>query len=151
MAKRLLILLVVVIAAGFIPRALAAQTRSAFVAPRLGVWKVTGKDAENTGWSGRLHITRRQPSGRMLNIRGWFRWVSSDGETAGREYVSGRFDRSNGRLTLRGNEVKNERGEIMKTQYVAFVSKKGRMISRGRWFGEEVVEGSWRAGWLRTQ
>lgn len=128
-----------------------AQQRSTHATPNAGVWSVNGKDAEGAGWRARLWITRRVTSANLVTVKGFFDWVSSDSKTSGREYVKGTFHRDSGRLNMQGYAVRSRRGEIMKTSYRAIVNRSGRLITRGRWSGKEVVKGNWTARWLRAR
>jgi hypothetical protein len=150
MLKRLLITLAVLTALYMVPSKAAAQS-SAWTAPKAGVWKVTGRDDDGTRWTGSFTVTRRQRVGSHFEIHGYFRWRSLDGETAGRESVKGTFYPANGKLSLRGYAVKSERGEIMRTTYASRVSNRGRSITKGRWYGKDVVKGTWRADWQKSK
>ncbi len=149
MTKRFLIAFAVLMTLAYLPQAIKAQSGSSFTAPRAGFWRVTGKDADGVIWGERFRITKRQLAGNIVKLSGYFDWRSADKTTEGREYVRGSFERSSGRLTLAGYAVKNRRGEIAKTRYVAYVSRQGRLISRGRWSGKDVVTGTWKANWLK--
>lgn len=149
MAKRLLITFAVFMTLTYLPQAIKAQSGPSFAAPRAGVWRVAGKDADGVIWGDSLRITKRQLAGNIVRLSGYFVWRSADKTTEGREYVRGSFERGSGRLTLAGYALKNRRGEIAKTRYIAYVSRQGRLISRGRWYGKEVVKGTWKANWLK--
>lgn len=151
MKRYLLIFPMIAMLAVVLNASAAAQERLNWVAPKIGVWKMNGKDAEKMAWSGSLTLTSRHAAGSRVSFRGYFRWLSSDAETAGREYVRGQFDRTSGRLTLRGYALRNERGTLALTSYLAFVSRKGHLISRGRWFGKDVVKGNWSAVWQTSK
>jgi hypothetical protein len=145
MIRYRLILPTTVLLAFVLTASVPAQERPKWVAPRSGVWTVTGVDEGNTSWSGSLKIARQRPSGRGVGLRGFFDWQTSDAEAAGREYVRGSFDRMTGRIFLRGYKLNNERGELALGTYVAFVNRKGRRMNRGRWCGTDVIEGTWSA------
>ncbi len=129
-----------------------AQRRAARPDPKAGVWRVVGKDAEGLGWRGSIRITTPQrSSGNLVGVRGYFDWFSFDRKTSGREFVAGTFHRDSGSVALRGYAIRNRKGEMSKTSYRAFVSRSGRSIERGRWFGKDVVKGNWTAKWLSAK
>lgn len=132
-----------------LPHSVTAQP--AWTPPRAGVWKVSGRDDDGVRWRAGFTITKRVRVGRNYEIRGVFRWSSKDVEDSGREYVNGTFYPASGKLSLRGYAVKSERGEIMKTIYSGRVSDLGKLISKGRWFGKDVVNGTWRAEWQKSK
>lgn len=128
-----------------------AQQRSTHLAPKAGVWRVNGKDAEGSGWRAKFTLAKRKTSANLVAVKGFFDWVSYDSKTSGREFVKGTFHRDSGRLNMQGYAVRSRRGEIMKTGYRAIVSRSGRLITRGKWFGKDVVKGNWTARWLRAR
>ncbi len=146
MLRYTLFLATVLVAAFAIAGPVAAQERVKWVAPQSGTWEVIGVDEENVVWTGSsLRLARQTTSGNNVTVRGYFDWRSSDGEFMGREYVRGTFDRTNGRMLLRGYRIRNERGELALGRYVGFLGGKGRRIMRGRWGGNDVVKGEWSA------
>lgn len=134
---------------GFAPQNSAAQTKSVWVAPRVGIWQLTGTDEENTGWTAQIRFSGKTISGSTVRYKGYFVWRNSDGTTTGREYFTGVFNKRTGRLRLKGTSVKNVSGDLGIGTYTGFVSRKGRRISRGSWGGEDVVKGNWSARWLK--
>lgn len=149
MKKTFFLLFSFVLFTGFAAQTSPAQNKSVWVSPKIGIWQIAGKDEANTGWTGQIRFTGKTKSGSVVRYKGYFVWRSSDNETSGREYFRGTFDRRTGRLTLRGYAVKNVRGELGIGIYTGFVSQKGRRISRGSWGGNDVVEGTWSARWLK--
>lgn len=127
----------------------SAQSKSLWVSPKTGVWQLVGKDEENTVWRARLIFTKKTYSKSNVRYKGYFIWSSSNGETIGREYFNGSFDKRTGRLKLKSYAVKSVSGALGIGDYVGFVSQKGRRISRGSWDGNNVVKGTWSANWLK--
>jgi hypothetical protein len=124
----------------------AAQERAKWVAPQSGIWAVTGVDEDNVVWTGStLRLVRHGRMGSRVAVRGYFTWRSADGETVGREYVKGSFERANGRMLISGYRVRNERGELALGRYLGFLAARGRRITRGNWDGNDVVKGTWSA------
>ncbi len=142
-------LILIVFCIGFVPTTTSAQNKQAWVSPKIGVWQVVGKDEENIGWTGQIRFTRKTNSKSTVKYRGYFDWKASDGETSGREYFTGSFDKRTGRLRLKGYLLKNVRGDLGLGIYVGSVSQKGRRIRRGSWGGIDAVKGNWSAKWLK--
>jgi hypothetical protein len=143
------LLFLTVLFIGIAPQISAAQSKSVRVSPKIGVWQLTGKDEEETGWTAQIRFTGKTNSKSVVRYKGYFVWRSSDNETLGREYFTGVFNKRTGRLILKGYSVKNVRGELGIGNYTGFVSRKGQRISRGSWGGEDVVKGNWSARWLK--
>lgn len=151
MLKRIAFVSIAVMAMCLLPQSTFGQSGNPWTAPRIGVWKVTGRDDEGVRWQARFNITGHRRKGSNFEIRGVFRWRSNDVEDAGREYVKGTFSPATGKLSLRGYAVKSERGAIMRTTYAARVSNHGTRISKGRWYGKDVVPGIWRGQWQKSK
>ncbi|HQU84003.1 MAG TPA: hypothetical protein PKY59_12785 [Pyrinomonadaceae bacterium] len=149
MKKLFFLLFSIVLFIGILPQTVSAQKKTVWVAPKVGVWKVYGKDVENIVWNGRMHLTKRTKDKAGIHYKGYFSWVSEDEETSGREFFTGLFSPKTGRLYLKASSVKNERGELGVGNYIAAVNQKGRKISRGRWSGKNVVKGIWSAEWIK--
>lgn len=127
--------------------AVNAQSKKLWTYPKTGVWRVTAKDEENKIWNGRLTLNRKAGG----KYRGYFYWIDAEKATSGREYFNGRFDRSTGKLRLRGYAVKNVKGELGTGNYRATVNRQGRNIYRGSWSGQNSIPGKWAAVWLRAK
>jgi hypothetical protein len=151
MTKRLLIAIAVLMALSYLPQTLSAQARSAWTAPRLGVWKITGSDDGGLKWAGSIKFDSRKHVGSLNKYRGHFTWRSSDGKDSGIEYFSGSFNRKSGRVVLVGTRLSRVKGDLALGRYYAFVRNKGRRLSNGTWGGTEVVKGKWSAVWMRSQ
>jgi hypothetical protein len=149
MRKLLFVLPVFVFLISISPLTAASQTKQVWVAPKAGIWTVSGSDEENTKWTATMRIAKRGIRNKLIRYSGYFSWKSEDGETAGREYFNGSFDRWSGSLRLTAYRAKSEKGELGVGNYRAFVSRKGRDISRGVWFGASTVPGKWAASWER--
>lgn len=147
MKKLFIALPILVLIFGLSP-AVVSQTKQAWAAPKAGVWKVSATDEENTKWTAEMRIVKRGIRNRLVRYRGYFSWLSEDGETSGREYFNGTFDRHSGKLVLKAYRAKSEKGELGIGNYRAFVNRKGRNISRGVWYGPETVPGTWSAAWV---
>lgn len=148
MKKLLIASAALILFIGICPFSAAAQ-RKAWVAPKAGVWKVKATDEENTRWTATLRISKRGIGSRTIRYRGYFDWLSDDKEISGREYFTGTFTRSSGKLRLKAYAVKNVRGELGIGNYVASVNRKGRNINRGTWSGVDNVPGKWTAAWIK--
>ena len=149
MKNLFLTLFAVVLFIGFVPQISSAQNKSVWVAPKIGIWQLIGKDEENTEWTAQLRFTRKTTSKSITKYKGFFIWRSSNGEIVGREYFTGSFDKRTGKLRLKSYAVKNVSGSLAVGTYVGFVSRKGRRITRGSWDGNDVVKGTWSAEWLK--
>ena len=149
MKKLFIVLPVVVLLISLSPLIATSQTKQAWVAPKAGIWTVTGSDEENIKWTATMRIAKRAVRNKLVRYRGYFAWKSEDGETAGREYFNGTFDRWSGRFLLKAYRAKSEKGELGVGNYRAFVSRKGRNIGRGVWSGANTVPGTWTASWER--
>ena len=149
MKKLLIVLLVLVLLISVSPLSATSQTKQAWVAPKAGIWTVLGSDEENTKWTGTMRIVKRGVRNKLVRYRGYFAWRSENGETTGREYFNGSFDRWSGRLLLTAYRAKSEKGELGVGNYKAFVNRKGRNIIRGVWSGADTVPGTWAASWER--
>ena len=124
-----------------------SQKKQVWVAPRPGIWKVSAVDEENTNWTAVMRIARRGVKNKLVQYRGYFSWKSEDGETSGREFFNGTFDRHTGMMRLKAYRAKSEKGELGVGNYRAFLSGKGRRIGKGVWSGPETVPGTWFASW----
>lgn len=124
-----------------------SQKKQVWVAPKSGVWKVSAVDEENTNWTAVMRLNRRGVRNKLIQYRGYFGWKSEDGETSGREFFNGTFDRHTGMMRLKAYRAKSEKGELGIGNYRAFLSLKGRRISKGVWSGPETVPGTWFASW----
>ncbi len=151
MAKRLLIFIAVLIALSYLPQTLAAQSRSIWTAPRLGIWKVTGSDEEGVKWAGSIKFDSRKHVGSLDKYRGHFTWRSLDGENGGREYFGGSFNRKTSRFAIVGTRVTQAKGNIGTGTYWSFVRNSGRRLANGTWGGKDVVKGKWSAVWVRSR
>ena len=151
MTKRLLIAIAVLMALSFLPQTFLAQARSAWTAPKLGVWKISGKDEEGLGWAGSIRFDSRTRVGSVDKLRGHFTWRSSDGKDSGREYFGGSFNRITSRIVIVGTRLSRVKGELALGRYYAFVRNKGRRLSNGTWGGKDVVKGKWTAVWVRSR
>ena len=149
MKKLLIVLPVLVFLISLSPLTATSQTKQVWVAPKAGIWTVTGSDEENTKWTGTMRIAKRDVRNKLVRYRGYFTWKSDDGETTGREYFNGTFDRTSGRMRLKAYRAKSEKGELGVGNYTAFVNRKGRNISRGVWSGANTVPGTWSASWAK--
>jgi hypothetical protein len=132
-----------------IPLSIAGQTRGVWVAPRSGIWNLKGSDETGTQWSAEVKLRRTKQKGKFQLFRGDFTWKSADGNAAGREFFTGRFDRRTGLLRLESNRVVAEKGDLGIATYVGFSRSKGRKIARGKWNGPNVVPGTWSAQWVK--
>lgn len=149
MFKRLALLAVVLLFVEVLPGDAFGQKRP-WVAPKTGIWQLKGIDNADTSWTAVVRLVRLPRKNGYQRYRGHFDWKSDDGEGSGKEFFTGAFDRKSGRLKLKAHSVKSEKGVLGVGNYTAFVRQKGRKIVGGKWFGNDVVPGTWNASWLRA-
>ncbi len=147
MLKGFVIALAVVAALGFMPDVASAQAVKSWTAPKLGVWRVTGKDEEGLKWAGSMRLTSRKDAGVVSRYRGYFDWRSSDRKDSGREFFNAVFNRRNGGLKIVGYRVTRAKGDIAAGRYSGRLTSRGRRIVRGSWGGVDVIKGKWSAVW----
>ena len=100
------------------------------------VWKVTGKDAVN--WTARLVFLEESNAG-------YFDWKSEGGAHSGREIFTYTFDEETRVLRISGEKIVDPKGNIVHAQYKATLSKDGKRLEKGTWFGPGVMPGTWSA------
>lgn len=151
MIRQLLIAIMVLMALTYLPQAISAQSRSAWTAPKLGLWKVTGSDEADVSWTGTIKLDTRKRVGSVDKYRGHFTWRSVDGKDSGREYFHGSFNRKTSRFVIVGARVTHAKGDIGTGTYWSVVRNKGRQLSNGKWGGKDVIKGTWSADWIRSR
>ena len=149
MGLRLAIAFLLLMCAGAMPSSVVGQTKNVWVPPRSGIWNLKGADDAGIQWTAKVRLARTAKKGGIQRYRGSFNWVSADGNASGREYFTGRFDRRSGLLRLKSSRVVAEKGDLGLGNYVGFGRSKGRRIVGGKWYGADVVPGTWRAAWVR--
>ena len=112
--------------------------------PKPGIWVLRGVDSRP--WQARMLL---QASGQR--VYGSLRWQSEAGvESGGEEAFEGQHDPATGWVTLRGQTLKEARGDIASgTTYEATLSADGSRLESGRWFGPDTQPGTWSAVWQR--
>lgn len=109
--------------------------------PELGWWEVRGRGGRD--WEGTLVLERM---GEVC--AGHVEWRAASGPHArGRESLEGTFDARTRTLALRGRELVDAAGNIVRAEYRARVAESGRALVEGRWSGEGVIPGEWSAAW----
>lgn len=147
MHYRVSLIVISVLIASALGGSIFAQAQKPWAPPKSGVWQVKGSDTENTAWTAELILTRRGSNKGQPRYKGYFEWKSEDGETSGREYFNGWFERKTGRLMLKAYSAKSEKGDIGVGNYLALGREKGTRLVGGRWWGHDVVPGTWTADW----
>lgn len=147
MAKGLFIVLAVIAALGSMPNVASAQSGKGWTAPKLGVWRVTGKDEEGLRWAGSMRLNSRRTVTGGVRYRGYFDWRSSDRKSSGREFFNAVFNRRNGSLRIAGYRVTRAKGDIAAGRYLGHLTGRGRRVVRGTWGGVDVIKGKWSAVW----
>ena len=110
--KKGFVLFVAIIWLTIISPVAQAQNRTLQVSPKPGIWKVIGKDEENTFWKATLRFTKQRNFKSLVKYKGYFSWHSSDNETSGIEYFTASFQKTSGKLVLKGYRIKNFRGNL---------------------------------------
>ena len=151
MAKSLFIALAVFVMFGLLPNAASAQAGTGWAPPKLGVWRVTGKDEEGLKWSGSMRLNSRRSAGNTSRYRGYFDWLSSDRKNSGREFFNAVFDRRSGSFRINGYRVTRAKGDIAAGRYHGRAVGNGRRIVRGTWGGVDIINGKWTAVWSRVR
>ena len=151
MAKSLFIALAVFVMFGLLPNAASAQAGTGSTPPKLGVWRVTGKDEEGLKWSGSMRLNSRRSAGNTSRYRGYFDWLSSDRKNSGREFFNAVFDRRSGSFRINGYRVTRAKGDIAAGRYRGRAAGNGRRIVRGTWGGVDIINGKWTAVWSRVR
>ena len=98
-------------------------------------WQVKGKDSIE--WTAKLVFLEEADAG-------YFEWKSADG-ASGREPFTYTFDEKTRRIFIQGQKIIDPEGNITHAQYTATLSKDGKRLLRGRWFGPGVMPGTWSA------
>lgn len=112
---------------------------------KMGVWKVSGRDNQNTIWSADLIIENY----RNNTFTGYFDWYSGANETyRGREYYNGEYNELRHRVMLRGSRLERASG-LGLGSYQARVSNDGMKFLTGSW--AEGVPGEWEAEWIKDK
>lgn len=151
MAKSLFIAFVLLVVTGFMPDHASAQSGTGWTAPKLGVWRVTGKDEEGLKWTGSMRLSSRRSAGNTARYRGYFDWLSSDRKNSGREFFNAVFDRRSGSFRVNGYRVTRVKGDIAEGRYRGRAAGNGRRIVRGTWGGVDIIKGKWTAVWSRVR
>ena len=76
--------------------------------------------------------------------QGYFEWDSSGG-ASGREVFTYTYDEKTGKLRIEGEKIVDPQGNITFATYSATLSKDGERLEKGRWWGPNVVPGTWSA------
>lgn len=123
---------------------LAASALAQDDGPRLGTWYLVGWDTSH--WRAALHIDRREGpryTGRIV-------WRAVTGDPAGgTEPFQGEYDAPTGTFRMQGEPLQGASGDIASgARYEARVVCDGRYLALGRWYGEDVEEGTWVARFL---
>jgi len=131
--------LVVLLAVGFLGLARAETT----VGPQLGTWELVGKDKRE--WKATLVFTKRIGT----KYEGYFKWLALSGEpSSGHEPFEGIFNPTTRLITLKGLDMQDKTGNIATGSiYEATVSEDGYHLRDGKWFGQNVLPGTWTAIW----
>jgi hypothetical protein len=122
----------------YIPQALDAQE----VFPRVGVWKVTGRDSFVI-WT-KSSMVIEEVDGDAFN--GYFDWYSIM-NSEGREYFIGSYNPKYRKVVIRGYRLSNNSRGLALGIYEAYLSRNGRDLEDGTWGGFFVNPGTWEAKW----
>lgn len=119
--------------------AIAASALARDDGPRLGTWYLVGWDTSH--WRAELVIDRREGpryTGRII-------WRAVTGDPAGgTEPFHGEYDAPTGTFRMQGEPLQGASGDIASgARYEAQVVCDGRYLALGRWYGEDVEEGTW--------
>ena len=124
---------------------------------KIGVWKLSGIDEEQTVWRADLIIQTI----RNNTCIGYFDWYSGVNEFyRGREYFEGTYLEARRRIELRGTRLENvqlyqiyQRRGLILGVYQASLSNDGLTLYDGYWGDQKevVVPGTWRAEWVKHQ
>jgi len=113
----------------------SAQTKNqTFVFPRVGTWKLTGKDSKN--WTANMVIEEIDTE----KFSGYFDW-SGGNYSSGREYFRGEYDPETGKVTMQGYRLENNSGSKGLSNYEAYITKNNNDFKSGKWDGG----GKWKA------
>jgi TolB-like protein len=123
-----------------------AVNQSSATPIRLGTWKLSGLDSQNTIWAADLVIQ----AFRNNAFAGYFDWKSGFYETfRGREYFEGTYNPQNQTVLFRGTRLERATNLALGS-YQARVTGGGIKLDNGTWGSSGgVVPGSWEAEWLR--
>jgi hypothetical protein len=111
--------------------------------PKTGVWKLTGRDPEGTGWKADIVIEKV----RNNNFDGYFDWyMESNSDYRGKEYFTGRFDNITEKVFFQGTRLENSKNLAL-GKYEAYVTTQRDKFYNGRW---EEPDGIPKSDWQAT-
>jgi hypothetical protein len=116
----------------------AGQSTEDFKSP-IGVWDLKGADDAGIGWIATI-VVRREDN----RFVGHIDWLGSDG-TAGREYITWRYENATRVLRLEGARLKHG-PDLALGSYMAKLAPDGMKLS-GSWTSDDdsVIPGDWTA------
>jgi len=110
--------------------------------PKTGLWKLTGHDPAGTDWKADIVITNV----RNNNFDGYFDWYTEeDSDYQGKEYFSGRFDKTTDKVYFQGTRLENSKN-LSLGKYEAYVTIQRDSFYNGRWEEADGIPNSyWQA------
>lgn len=121
-----------------------------------GEWDVVGKGDNGNKWVAQLVLNvdtnkrRDKPEEKEMswlppeNYTGYFIWQGENG-TGGKEYVYAHVDYANKEVRLTGHTLENADRNIIQALYVAKLSEDKNRMNEGKWDGQAVIPGRWKA------
>jgi hypothetical protein len=99
-------------------------------------------DGAGANWKrSKLVFKSAEDAGEYVKLKGYFDW-KRNGEYVGREYFTGKFNKSRSTLNLRGIRLVNPEGIVL-AQYYAKATQSERPTFKGSWNGSNVTAGRW--------
>ncbi len=117
----------------------ARQEQTQVEFPRVGLWKITGRDSEN--WTG-SNLIIEEIDGEKFS--GYFEWYRSGINYSGRENFRGVYNSHLKTVVIEGYSLVNASGIVLGT-YEVYLSKNGYDFESGTWVGG----GKWEAKWQK--
>jgi len=126
------------------------QDQFAYIFPRLGKWKLTGKSKERgeiVNWTGNMNINEINKN----SFSGYFRWDGKGEEKSklrfyGTEFFRGTYNPKTGSVSIQGYELGSNKG-LGLDKYDATLTEDGKDCISGTW----ASGGTWKAQWDRAE
>ena len=115
-----------------------SQAQSVSPFPRVGIWRVTGRDSVN--WTANMVIEEID----VDRFNGYFEWRGGI-DYGGREYFRGVYDPQTRKVSIQGYRLENNRG-IGLARYEAYLTRDGNDLESGTW-GGGATPGTWEGKW----